>query len=139
MQYVHLVEGADPPTVDAPSPFKALVVLDQTTSKEWRARVSNWLIATGCVYMVAWGEECSLWDDSVDVAQMTQWGFKEVPDKEFAMTTWHEDEPLEEAMWFAKFAAVHPVHVDLPVALILHVGPSPREAELRATYARVAA
>ena len=32
----------------------------------------------------------------------------DMPDDEFTITTWHDNEPLEQAVWFAKASAHHP-------------------------------
>ena len=55
---------------------------------------------------MAWGLECSEWDDSVDWAVLEKFDFGKIPDGHFVMTTWHENETLEEALCFAKFDAI---------------------------------
>jgi hypothetical protein len=70
--------------------------------------------------MMAWGPGCSSWDDSVDLANLEQFNFGEVPDDRFVMTTWHESEPLLEVFEFSKFTAMHPT-IEIENTLILHV------------------
>ena len=43
-----------------------------------------------------------------DCANLEVLDFGDFPDSEFVMTTWHENEPLQEDFWFAKEAAHHP-------------------------------
>ena len=54
--------------------------------------------------MMAWGMDCSAWDFSVDEASLGG----QIPNGDFVITTWHDNEPVEEAFWFAQFCAVHP-------------------------------
>jgi hypothetical protein len=132
-RYVHLAPGAMPPEF-ASEPSRVLVVLDQLVAPDWQQRVSRWLIATGCLYMLAWGPGCSSWDDSVDHANSEAFEHGDIPGESDAMTTWHDNEPLEECMWFAKNCAFHP-DVSLDRTVILHIGPAPREHELLQAYA----
>lgn len=101
---------------------------------EWQALVSDWLVLSGCLYMVAWGNDCSTWDDSVDHANMKKFAFREIPENEFVMTTWHESEPLHEVFWFSKNNAVHP-SVDLVRSLLVHISPINKCGELLRAYA----
>ncbi len=48
--------------------------------------------------------------------------FGDIPDSEFVVTTWHENEPLQEDFWFAKEAAHHPT-VKLDNILVLQGSP----------------
>ncbi|MBK6941551.1 MAG: hypothetical protein IPH13_15335 [Planctomycetes bacterium] len=56
-------------------------------------------------WVVAWGVDCSSWDDSVDLANLERFDFGEIPDDRFVMTSWHEDVSLRDAMSFCKHAA----------------------------------
>ena len=51
---------------------------------------------------MGWGPNSTLWDDSVDWAYIQQ-SYDETlsADEEFVVTTWHDDEPLEETIDFA--------------------------------------
>lgn len=80
-------------------PFAAVVIIEMDVSDEWRDYVSRWLVQSGCLYMMAWGNECSFWDDCVDRALLQAFDFGDIPDDEFILTTWHDDEPLEEAFF----------------------------------------
>lgn len=132
--YVHLPPGSSPPEL-LTEPYKAVVIIEAEHTAEWRYQVSQWLVATGCRYMMAWGVECDAWDDSVDWAYLEATGddvdVSEV-NESFVMTTWHTDEPLIETFWFAGHCAVHPA-LDLDLMLI-DIGPKPRETAMRAAY-----
>jgi hypothetical protein len=118
--YFHLQPDADLPNIGHLAPFRAVVIIEREVSAEWRIEVSNWLVHSGCLYMMAWGQDCSLWDDSVDAANIDRFSFKDVPEDRFIVTTWHDDEPLDEVFYYCKHLAIHPAAV-LPQAILLHV------------------
>ncbi|WP_428671686.1 DUF7684 family protein [Roseibium sp.] len=126
--YLRLENHANLPGQIPFAPYKALVVVDCDVDDKWQGRVSEWLIDTGCLVMTAWGRDCCSWDDSVDLANLQRHDYREIPDASSIMTTWHEDETLAEVMWFARFAAFHPV-ADLENLLVLHIGSIDRSDE----------
>ena len=129
VSYLHLTPGQGLPDIGAKRPYRAIVVLEQDTSPEWRARVSDWLVQSGCLYMMAWGPDSSAWDDSVDWANLSAFDGGEIPDDDFVMTTWHDHEPLSETFWFAEHAACHPT-IAINETIIIDVGPQERRAAL---------
>lgn len=131
--YLHLPEGSDLPTIGSDEPFKAVVILEQPTSTAWRDAASDWLVRSGCLYMVAWGRECSAWDDSVDLANVKAFDYGDVPEDRFVMTTWHDNETLIETFWFAEHVALHPT-VSLTRTVIIDVGNADRQAQMLETY-----
>ena len=130
--YVHLVPGAQPPAL-RPRPFRAIVVAEQSVAPDWQSEVSAWLIQAGCLYMMAWGTDCSCWDDSVDMANLELFGFADIPDDKFVMTTWHEKEPLSDVFLFAKHTASHPT-IELEQAVIVHIAQHPAKDSLLRAY-----
>lgn len=133
LSYVHLPPEAPLPSVGEVGPFRAVLVLEQAVSNDWQSRVSEWLVNSGCLYMMAWGVECSSWDDSVDWANQSVVGLDDVPEDRFVMTTWHDNEPLAETFWFAGFSAHHPT-VTLEHIAIIDIGPTNREREMLQAY-----
>ena len=133
VSYVHLPPEAQLPSVEEAGPFRAVLVLEQAVTDDWQSRVSEWLVKSGCLYMMAWGADCSSWDDSVDWANHSVVGLDNIPDDRFVMTTWHDDEPLAETFWFAGFAAHHPT-VPLERIAIIDIGPTNREGEMLQAY-----
>jgi hypothetical protein len=113
--------------------FKAVVAVEATVTPQWQSLVSDWLVQSGCLYMMAWGQGCSSWDDSVDIANLERFNFAEIPDDQFVMTTWHSDEPLTEVFWFSKYTASHPT-VELRHTLLLHISSENREREFLQSY-----
>ncbi|WP_296814340.1 hypothetical protein [Brevundimonas sp.] len=134
VSYLHLPAGGEVPAVGPNEPFKAIVVAEQAVDQDWRAAVSRWLVSTGCLYMMAWGVECASWDDSVDWACLHARDFADLADYEnLVMTTWHEQEALAEAFWFAGHCAHHPA-VALNTTLIVHISSDERREELLRLY-----
>jgi hypothetical protein len=131
--YLHLVEGASLPHAVLPTPFLAVVVAEESVSAAWQSSVSEWLVRCGCLNMVAWGVNCSSWDDSVDWANIEAFDFKQIPEDRFVMTTWHENQPLGEALWYAKHNAFHPT-IELKHTLLLHISAQNGEQELLKAY-----
>jgi hypothetical protein len=124
-----LKPGDVPPRIDDVAPFKAVVVVECDVTPEWQAEISNWLVRGGCRYMLAWGQRCGDWDTSVDEAALAMSGVGEVPEKDFVMTTWHEDETLREAFRFSERFAFHP-SLELGRTYLIHVAAEPRAIEL---------
>jgi hypothetical protein len=82
--------------------------------------------------MMAWGKECSSWDTAVDIANIEEFSSSDIPEDRFVMTTWHNEEPLEEVFWFCKNCADHPT-TSLPDVIILHISSEPdKETFLKA-------
>src|SRR5690606_27385773 len=109
-------------------------VIDADVTPEWQGQVSDWLVRSGCRYMMAWGKDCSAWDSSVDEANLVQFDYGEIPEDDFVMTTWHANEPLEEAFWFSQFCAMHP-SLELEKTYIVHISPEAREAAMLQAFA----
>ena len=119
VRYLHLPPNSRLPDLNS-SPFRAVVVVETEVSDDWQGQVSLWLVRQGCLYMMAWGIKCSEWDDSVDWANREVFGEQEIPDDKFVMTTWHDNELLSEAFFFAKCAAFHP-DIALDATFIVHI------------------
>ena len=130
LDYIHLKPPHSPPKTDFNHPFVAVVIIDIELSDEWRHEVSEWLVETGCLYMMAWGKDCSLWDDAVDVVNLEAYDWKDIPDDKSIMTTWHDDESLEDVLWFATHSATHN-SVPLNHLIILDITENPRENSIR--------
>lgn len=131
--YLHLQVNQPPPTLEVTRPFRAVLIIEAEVTPEWRALVSDWLVRGGCLYMMAWGRECSEWDDSVDHANLAVFDYNEIPDDSFVMTTWHDNDSMSETFWFCEHAALHPT-VDLERTLIIHISPNERREELLRSF-----
>jgi hypothetical protein len=63
------------------------------------SRIARLLLEAGCVYFCCWGGGCERLHDSIDEEYASR-GMTVNDDESTIMTTWHEDETLEEASWF---------------------------------------
>lgn len=115
------------------TPFRAVVVVEAVVSNDWRNRVSEWLVESGCIYMLAWGLDCSKWDCAVDWAVLEKFQYK-IPDEHDVWTTWHPKEELESVFFYAKRDAFDD-HREIVETLVLHVSHEDRETEIRELYA----
>ncbi len=133
-EYTHLVPGMALPNQKEAPPVKVVVIAEADVAPDWQRSVSDWIVRSGCFYMMAWGAGCSSWDDAVDMANLQRFDFGDVPEDQFVITTWHEDELLQEVFWYSKHHAKHP-KVQMDRTLILHISAAPREEELKTAYA----
>lgn len=118
--YIQITSESSLPKISTYSPFKAVVIVEDQVTIERQNEMSKWLVDQGCFYMMAWGRDCSSWDDSVDFANLENFNFEEVPEDEFVMTTWHDDELMDEVFWFSKYCAYHSV-IELQHTVIIHI------------------
>lgn len=131
--YIHLAPESTVFNGVMEGPSRVVLIAESEVTPTWQHQVSQWLIASGCLYMMAWGVNCSSWDDSVDMANLEEFDFKPIPEGRFVMTTWHEKQALQEVFWYAENCAHHPV-VEVTSTVLLHISPAPRAAELLGAY-----
>lgn len=134
--YLRLLPGESLPDISAYAPFKAVVILAADYSDEWQDEVSKWLVHSRCRYTMAWGPNCSSWDDSVDWVTIEENPGETPPDK-FVMTTWHENESLEFTFWYAQFCANFSYDdVELKETVLLDISSVSREGQMIALWAQ---
>jgi hypothetical protein len=134
MRYVRVEPNGRIEPYEGRRPFRAIVVVEDAVEPEWQSIASRWFVESGCVYMMAWGRECSSWDTSVDQANLQAFDSGEIPDEHFVMTTWHDQEPLSEVFWFAKNCAFAEA-VEILETLVVHVSRHDRAEEYSHLYA----
>ncbi|MEP3653517.1 MAG: hypothetical protein ABJO36_01360 [Litorimonas sp.] len=137
LQYIHLPPDTVPSAVVASRPFSAVVIITEEVEAEWRHVVSEWLVKEGCLCMMAWGTDCSRWDDSVDVANLEAHSWGDIPKGQSVMTTWHDDELLSEVFWNAdnsNFEWLEQKHFKHLV--ILDISETNREVQMKELYAK---
>lgn len=118
LRYVHVAPSGRLPEFPANGPSRAVIVVEAAVAEERRREVSRWLVGGNCLYAMAWGRDASSWDDSIDLA-----GFERdagLSDERLVMTTWHDDEALDEVFVFCASHANHP-HVALQTTVVVHV------------------
>jgi len=132
VEYVHLPSGSEPPATTFQH-RRVIVIIEQDVDDDWQNHISEWIAASGCLSMMAWGRDCSSWDDSVDHANLRQFDCREIPDESFIMTTWHDGEPLSEVFFYNQMCAFHPT-IDLPLVTILHISETDQSETLLREY-----
>jgi hypothetical protein len=133
MKYLQLTPSDTLPELADFRPFKTVVIVATPVTTDQQAAISQWLVESGCLYMMAWGEHCSSWAESVQHANRIAFTTPEIPDKSLVISTSHEVEALNEVFWYAKHTAMHPCF-KLDKVLLLHVSLAEREQELSAEF-----
>ena len=118
-------------------PFKCAILADREISEEFRKDTSRLLIEAGCRWAMAWGQDGTLWDDSLDDASLSRFETREAPDDQFVHTTWHDDLTLEELLSHAKNVATEAYDgTPLEDLLVLDLGPRKRAGPVFKAYHR---
>lgn len=137
VQYIQLAPDSSPSTPIPSRPFSAVVIITEEVEAEWRHTVSEWLVREGCLCMMAWGTDCSLWDDSVDIANLEAHNWEDIPAGKSIMTTWHDDELLSEVFWSAHHSIFYWSDLEPPKHLvILDISQEAREGDIRELFAK---
>ncbi|MCA0872626.1 hypothetical protein LCL97_17465 [Seohaeicola saemankumensis] len=87
--------------------FKCLILVEREVGGDYRQEVSKALVRAGCLFSLAWGIECFAWNDSVDGAFLEYHDHGDYPEEQTVITTWHDDETLEEVVEFARNCTDH--------------------------------
>lgn len=83
--------------------------------------------------MMAWGIEATKWDDSVDVANLIDFNFGDIPKNRFVYTTWHDNDTLKDVLWQSHFCANHDC-IDLQNTMLVHISEAADEMGLLAKH-----
>lgn len=134
LNYLQLPADAGLPDYKGPSPFIAIVLVEDEVSELWQFEACRWLVASGCRYALTWGRDAASWQEAIEDAALEAADYEDVPEEQRVLSTSHEDEDLEEVFWFARHRAAHP-GLSLDATLILHLAPAPRRDEIEAAYA----
>lgn len=133
LRYLSWSAETDLTLVENCNSFLLLVVAQEKVNPELRWSACQHLIAAGARYVCVWGEDCELWHDEFDWANLRSKNFALPNERDLVMTTWHDNESLAETMRFAKTCAVHPAW-KFDMTIILHVGRQSAEQKLVEQY-----
>jgi hypothetical protein len=135
VRYVHVAGDQHSLGIETIGSYRAVVLCDYTVPEQQRMDIARDLCKTGCRYMMAWGPECSRWDDDVDWANRERFDCAEPPESHYIMTTWHDDESLDELFWFAKTTACYDgFEWNEGDTLLVHFGDPSRKQEFLDRY-----
>jgi hypothetical protein len=89
--------------ISAPRPasqhFACLLAWDSSAATNQDVvALARHLLSTGCVYICCWGPDCERVHDSFDTEEAAM-----RPNGPFAISTWHSDESLADALWYVLF------------------------------------
>jgi len=74
---------------------------EPAVSREIRNSICDQIARAKCYYAVCGGESCEIWHDTIDESCLAKDPNFRPPDSEFMMTTWHENEPAAEVVWYS--------------------------------------
>lgn len=98
-------------TFDLPQkPYIPVIAIhSDSVSNEWRNICCDWIVKSEqCYWALAWGHECSIWDDALDWSYLEFCNYDLPEDDDYnLMTTWHEDQTLDEVIEFAESVVVN--------------------------------
>ncbi|AYO54872.1 DUF7684 family protein [Acinetobacter wuhouensis] len=86
-----------------------IAIHSQNAEKEWRYAICDWIVKSKqCYWALAWGYDCSLWDDALDWSYLESCNYELPDDEDYQlMTSWHENETLEDVMEFAESVSIN--------------------------------
>jgi hypothetical protein len=89
--------GEIPSALTSASPhFMLFLALNASdVNDEMLRRVARECIDRGMAYLCVWGDDCGRVHDQFDLERT-----EDEPDNLTVTTTWHDDEPLSEALWY---------------------------------------
>ncbi len=133
MEYLQLFEDTNLPAVKHFAPFKAVIAIEDVSSHARQIEISNWLVETGCRYVMVCGADCRSWEESIRRANLDQVDINEMEPRDFVMITTHRHEKLRSVFWHAKKHALH-THVKFENILTIHLGQQNRSVEYLAIF-----
>ena len=133
MIYVHATTAGDLPEFSAWEPCKVILIAECTSGCGDLETIATWVVNSGGVYMMAWGENCRAWQDAVNLGNLQSYDFGTIPDERLIITTSHPGQTLAEVFWFAKNTAMHPCHSKVETVL-LHVAEEGQKDELMVAF-----
>jgi hypothetical protein len=107
--------------------FVCLLAWDTSeTSVDAISEVAERLLRLGASYFVCWGPDCGRVHDIIDEIAAHDHAAFDIPDDSCIMTTWHEDETLEQALWFFLVCTgpAQPYDESTQAALAISIGSS---------------
>jgi len=119
-----------------PTPhFVSLVAWDiEGESEDVLESIARSLLANGCAYVCCWGRGCERLHDAADRVDMEP-GVG-APEGYVVMTTWHDQEPLSEAIWFSLTSTSPDEYAESTLHAVLGVaiGNAKYAEEIRAAF-----
>ena len=121
--WLHQIER--PFAFEPPFPGRRYVAIvfsnDETVTDDERHQVTRALFSSGCRYGLFAGHACGVWELALDTACIESGPDYQPSDEAFTMTTAHEDESVEDVIFFGLMNTSFDSH-DFDRFMILFVG-----------------
>ena len=128
MQYIQLGEQGELPEITDLGPFKVVLAVEDSVSRERQRQISRWLVEKGCVYVMICGSDRDSWQDSIRAANLEKVNLEDMQPQQFVMITQHPHERLRSVFRHARKYAHH-THVDAANIVTVHIANRNREVE----------
>ena len=135
MEYFQLTENSDLPSIERYAPFKAVLAIENPTSRDRQLEISDWLVQMGGKYVMICGEGCESWERTIRQSNLEQVDLDHMQPEEFVMITVHKQERLRNVFWHAKKHARH-THVKFDHILTIHIGNQNRSVEYLSMFGK---
>ena len=135
MEYIQLTENSDLPNIEQFAPFKAVLAIEEPSSRDRQLEISSWLVQMGGKYVMVCGEGCESWEQTIRQANLEQVDLEQMQPEEFVMITVHSRERLRNVFWHAKKHARH-THVKFDHILTIHIGNQNRSVEYQSMFGK---
>jgi len=133
MEYIQIGEHGVLPRIDQLAPFKAVLAVEDSVSRERRQQIADWLVAMGGLYVMICGSDCERWQDSIRQANLERVPLEIMQPRQFVMITVHLHEKLRSVFRHARKYARHS-HVSIDNLLTIHIANRNRELEYHNLY-----
>ena len=133
MKYYQVNENSTLPDLAHLAPFKAVLALEINCSDKLQNEIADWLVTSGCRYIMICGEGHEAWKDAIRKANLAQFDIDDMQSKDFVMVTPHVGEKLRNVFWHAKKVARHP-DVAMNQVVTIHLSDQNRAAEYLTMY-----
>ncbi len=98
-----------------------LAIYNNSITPDWQNQCADWIVNSKyCYQAMAWGYECSSWDDALDFSYLESCNYFVNDDYDF-MTTWHQNQKLEDVIEFAEFCVRFPNKSTAPHIVLINI------------------
>jgi hypothetical protein len=121
MEHLQIEQAKGLPTWTFHSPYLAVLWISEGVTDQWQQKISEWLIDTGCLYMLVWqgGVGGHDWIDSLNESGKKAVAVRNVAELHSVVSACYEYVALREVLNFAEREAVHPTAGRLPPILLM--------------------
>lgn len=99
-QEIPIAVGTLPGEYPIKVPHYVLLLCRGDVDLDWQWKVAKWIVHSSAMTAAAWGPNTTKWDDAIDWALILEQDEGRLDNARFILTTWHDDEPIEDTMEF---------------------------------------